>query len=253
MYIFVLNSDGLPLMPTKRNKMVREVLKNGDAKIVSHSPFTIQFLKPVKNHVQELTFGGGLGYKFLGYSVVGINIEYVGGEFLLRCDISDLIEEKSNYRNLRRQKLRYRKARFNNRKVEEGWIPPSIEHKKESQIKLIKKICSIIPVKNIILEVGNFDIQKINNPDISGVDYQNGDMKGFSNVKEYVRFRDDHECQNPTCKNEDTNKILQVHHIKFRKFGGSDAPSNQITLCSKCHQPKHHEIGGYLHQWMLDK
>jgi hypothetical protein len=67
-------------------------------------------------------------------------------------------------------------------------------------------------------------------------------------------FRDDHKCQNPNCKNNDKDKILQVHHIKYKKtHGGTDSPSNLITLCTKCHTSENHQPGKFLFKWMQEK
>lgn len=77
---------------------------------------------------------------------------------------------------------------------------------------------------------------------ISGIDYQNWDMFGFWNVREFVLHRDGHKCQNPNCKHKDKKEqILKVHHIRYLSEGGSYRPENLITLCSKCHTPANHK------------
>ena len=67
-------------------------------------------------------------------------------------------------------------------------------------------------------------------------------------MREYILHRDNHQCQNPNCKNKDKNKILQIHHIIFRNNGGTDTPTNLITLCSKCHTTDNHKPGKLLDQ-----
>lgn len=102
-------------------------------------------------------------------------------------------------------------------------------------IKAINLIHQILPITKIIVEVAQFDIQKIKNSDIQGKDYQEGDQLGFWNVREYVLWRDNHRCRGrEDCK----NKILNVHHIESRKTGG-DTPDNLITLCKDCHADYH--------------
>ena len=78
--------------------------------------------------------------------------------------------------------------------------------------------------------------KKIKNPDISGVEYQQGEQLNFWNVREYVLFRDNHQCQ--CCKGKSKDKVLNVHHIESRKTGGN-APNNLITLCETCHTKYH--------------
>lgn len=93
----------------------------------------------------------------------------------------------------------------------------------------------ILPITKTTIEVAQFDIQKIKNPEIQGKEYQEGDRLGFWNNREYVLWRDGHKCKGKTnCK----NKILNVHHIESRKIGG-DAPNNLITLCEQCHDDYH--------------
>jgi len=88
------------------------------------------------------------------------------------------------------------------------------------------------------VEVASFDIQKIKNPDIYGNKYQQGEQKGFYNIREYVFHRDNHLCQN--CKGKSKDKILQIHHIRGRKEGATNRPEELITVCKTCHE-KHHK------------
>jgi N6-L-threonylcarbamoyladenine synthase len=103
-------------------------------------------------------------------------------------------------------------------------------------IKINNKLHKILPITKIIVEVASFDIQKIKNPNIQGVEYQQGNQLDFWNIREYVLFRDGHKCQH--CKGKSKDKILNVHHIESRKIGG-DAPNNLITLCKICHDKFH--------------
>ncbi|MBR0256256.1 MAG: RRXRR domain-containing protein [Synergistaceae bacterium] len=67
----------------------------------------------------------------------------------------------------RNRKTRYRPARFDNRKVPEGWLAPSVLNRINAHLSVIKRVCSLLPVVKIIVETASFDIQKINNPEIS--------------------------------------------------------------------------------------
>lgn len=111
-----------------------------------------------------------------------------------------------------------------------------MKYKIDAHIRVVEKVYSILPVSHIIIEVAQFDTQKIKNPDISGKEYQEGDQLGFWNVREYVLARDEHKCQH--CKGKSKDKILNVHHIESRKIGGN-SPSNLITLCETCHKEYH--------------
>ena len=247
--VYVISKDGQPLMPTKRHAKVRILLKQGLAKVKRAKPFTIQLTYETSYYTQPLTLGIDSGYTYIGYSVVSKKEEVVGGEVILRHDIKELLKEKLMYRRQRRQRLRYRAPRFDNRKRQEGWLAPSIQHKLDSHIRFIDKLKKLMPISNVVVEVANFDIQKIENPEIESKQYQEGEQKDFWNLREYILHRDNHSCQNPNCKNKAKEKILQVHHIGFYKGDRSDRPSNLITLCNKCHTPKNHEKGKLLWDW----
>ena len=117
-----------------------------------------------------------------------------------------------------------------------GWLAPSVENKIGTHFTVVKNTVKILPISKVIVETASFDIQKIKNPEISGVEYRQGDQLGFWNVREYVLWRDDHKCQ--CCKGKSKDKILNVHHIESRKTGG-DAPNNLVTLCEYCHTQYH--------------
>ncbi|MCC0727947.1 HNH endonuclease, partial [Clostridioides sp. ZZV14-6045] len=247
--VYVISFEGKPLMPTN-NAKARKLLKQKKATVKRVNPFTIQLLyKTDTEYIQSVTLGIDSGYLNIGFSAITDSKELIVGEVKLLQGMKDRLLEKSQYRRIRRQRLRYRKPRWNNRKIENGWLAPSLQHKLDTHVKFIDYLNSILPIKNIVIEVANFDIQKIKNPDIYGVKYQQGEQIGFWNVREYVLHRDGHKCQNPNCKNKNKEQILEIHHIKYKSDSGSDAPSNLITLCNKCHTSPNHKKGKFLYDW----
>ena len=237
MLVYVLNKNGHPLMPTERCGKIRRLLKNGLAKVIKRCPFTIQLTYETTNVVQEVNLGIDAGSKTIGLSATTEAKELFASNVILRNDIVDLLSTRGENRRARRsRKTRYRKVRFNNRNKPNGWLAPSILNKINTHVKVVADIYRILPIKNIIVETASFDIQKIKNPEIQGVEYQQGEQLNFWNVREYVLFRDNHTCQ--CCKGKSKDKILNVHHIESRKTGG-DAPNNLITLCEYCHKQYH--------------
>ncbi len=232
MQVYVLNHKGKPLMPcSPRN--ARLLLKQHRAKVVKRTPFTIQWIVPTRSYTQPITLGVNSGYTYVGLSAVSEKKELLAVDVTLRADMVKLNSERRTYRRARRaRKTWHRKPRFLNRRKPEGWLAPSIQHKLDSHIKLINRVKKILPISKIMVDVAAFDIQKIKNPGISGVNYQNGEQKGFWNVREYVLYRDGHTCQH--CKGRSRDRVLEVHHIKSRQTG-SNRPDNLITLCSTCH------------------
>lgn len=238
MKVYVINLKKEPLMPTIPSK-ARKLLKQNKAKVISRTPFTIQLLYATGEIKQDTILGVDAGSKFIGLSVTTEKQELFSAELELRNDIVDLLSTRRQNRRTRRNRLRYRKARFLNRvkSKNKGWLAPSIEHKINTHLNIIAKLHKILPITKIIVEVASFDIQKIKNPNIKGEEYQQGEQLNFWNIREYVLFRDNHTCQH--CKGKSKDKILNVHHIESRKTGG-DSPNNLIALCETCHN-KHHK------------
>ena len=233
MFVYVLNMHGESLMPCKPRK-ARVLLKEKKAKVVNRTPFTIQLLYGSSGYKQPVNLGVDAGSKYIGLSATTNKKELFKATVELRQDIPKLLESRKIQRRNRRSKLRYRPARFNNR-GKKGKLAPSIQHKIDSHLTIIKRICSILPVENIIVETAEFDVHKLKNPSVSGVDYQHGDAEGFYNVKSAVLSRDNYTCQICGAK----NTKLQVHHIRFRSDGGSNRMDNLVTLCKECHDKVH--------------
>ena len=235
--VYVLNKQGKPIMPCKEAK-ARKFLKQNKAKIAKHEPFTIQLLFDCENQTQEINLGIDAGSKHIGVSATTEKQVLYEADVELRNDLVDKLSSRREARRTRRGRLRYRPARFRNRikSKHKGWLAPSIEQKINTHIQTIKHLYEILPITKLIIETAQFDIQKINNPEISGEGYQQGEQLGFWNIREYVFHRDNHECQ--YCHGKSKDSILNVHHIESRKTGGN-APNNLITLCETCHKAYH--------------
>lgn len=236
--VYVLNINGQPIMPTNNHAKVRILLKQNKAIIINKCPFTIKLTYKTTNYTQNITLGVDAGSKHIGLSATTKKKEVYASDIELRNDIVDLLSTRRQNRRTKRNRLRYRKPRFNNRvhSKHKGWLAPSIEHKIQCHFKVIKNVYKILPITRIIVETASFDIQKIKNPEIKGVEYQQGEQMNFWNTREYVLFRDNHTCQ--YCKGKSKDERLNVHHIESRKTGGN-APNNLITLCETCHNNYH--------------
>ena len=160
--VYVLNQDGVAIMPTKNHAKVRVLLKQGKAKVVRRTPFTIQLMYSSTNYTQSITLGVDAGSKHIGLSATTKNKELYASDIELRNDIVDLLSARREFRSGRRnRKTRYRKARFDNRvhSKHKGWLAPSIEHKINTHITVIDKVHKILPITNIVIEVAQFDTQ----------------------------------------------------------------------------------------------
>ena len=237
-FVYVLNQRGKPLMPTGPKK-ARILVRQGKARVVQRTPFAIQLTQATGETIQPVSLGIDAGTQHIGLSATTAKTALYEAEVLLRHDIQDLLASRRALRRTRRnRKTRYRPPRFLNRKNRVGKLPPSVQNKVDVHVKVVQRVCRLLPISSITVETAQFDIQKIQNPGIQGVEYQQGPQEGFWNAKEYCLFRDHHVCQH--CYGKSKDKILNVHHIESRKTGG-DSPDNLITLCETCHKTIHLE------------
>lgn len=233
----VLDQQGKPLMPTTRLGKVYRLLKTQKAQIVSYKPFTIQLdYEPNTHFIQPMTLGVDSGAIHSGYSVANEHREYYSAEVIARNDISNRLSDRRMYRQNRRsrKKKRYRKPRFNNRKnKKKGWSPPSLEQKVAVQVNEINHLHRYFPIETIIVETAEFDIQKIKNPDISGIEYQQGTLQGY-NIRNYLLEKHNRKCF--YCGKTVSN--FEVEHMFPKSRGGSNHIDNLTLSCHDCNQKK---------------
>ncbi len=236
--VFVLNIRRQPLMPTTPRK-ARILLKNGKAKVIRRTPFTIQLNYPTAEFKQPITLGIDAGYSKIGFSAITDKREIIAGEVSLRMDISRKLEARRKYRRNRRSRLWYRKPRFDNRKKSKsrGWLAPSIKHKLDSHIRLVEKINQLLPITSTIIEVASFDIQKMQNPNITGVEYQQGTLFGYT-IRNYLLEKWGHRCV--YCRKK--NIPLEIYHIIPKSRGGTDRIDNLTIACKKCNLKKGNKL-----------
>ena len=247
MRVFVKNLRGESLMPCSQRK-ARLLLKEEKAKIICYKPFTIQLLHATGETIQEVHLGVDTGARYIGIAATSSNKVLVKGEIELRDDVHENMVNRSRARKLRRnRKTRYRKAKFLNRKRQDGWLPPTVQSKLDATFMWIDKLSKLLPCPILHIEVGKFNIHRMIKPDITNEDYQNGQCAGYYDVRYFVFARDNYTCQ--VCKKKD--KILNTHHIIYRSKGGTDRADNLITVCTDCHTSENHKVGGILYNWMI--
>jgi hypothetical protein len=236
--VFVKSFSGKPLMPCLPCKAY-SLFKSGKATVVKRYPFTIQLTyKRGGETIQEVSLGIDSGFKFIGFSATTSSKELISGTLTLDNKTKYRLDEKRMYRRGRRNKLRYRKPRFDNRKLKEGWLPPSIERKYQTHLRLINTIKGLLPIKQVIVEVAKFDIQKIMNPCICGVEYQQGTLYDYCNMVSYLQVRQGNVC--PYCKKEFKGEAKATHHIYRRGDSRRSERAEGLLLLHKaCHEDLH--------------
>ncbi|MEG4837003.1 RNA-guided endonuclease IscB [Microcoleus sp. B9-D4] len=238
MRVFVLDKNLKPLDPCHPAR-AREILKKGRAKVFKRYPFIIvmqeRTVDESTTHSHRIKIDPGS--KVTGIAVIqektgrvtnALEISHRGQQ------IKDALESRRSLRRGRRnRKLRYRKPRFLNRTRKQGWLPPSLESRIaniETWVRRIKKLC---PIAAISQELVRFDLQQIQNPEVSGVEYQRGELFGFE-VKEYLLTKWGRKCV--YCHTE--NVPLEIEHILAKSKGGSNRVSNLTLACRKCNEAK---------------
>ena len=256
--VCVLSNNGERLMPTFRLGKVRHLLKDGKAKIVKHHPFTIQLLYDSKTNTQPIEICEDVGYNYIGISVKSESHEYVSAQYDTLQDEKEHHDDCRKYRRTRRNRLRYRKPRFDNRKCSEGWLAPSLKHKKELNVNVVKMYCAVMPITHATVEVGSFDtmlLQAIQKGEAKpeGADYQKGPHYNLATLREAVFYRDNYTCQVCGRSPMKDGAILHMHHMFYWKGRHGYQLDELVTACEKCHTPANHQKDGKLFGFGEDK
>ncbi|OBS08978.1 HNH endonuclease [Acidihalobacter prosperus] len=148
--------------------------------------------------------------------------------------IREQLDQRRNFRRRRRgANLRYRAPRFDNRRRPPGWLAPSLQHRVDTTMAWVRRLCRWAPASAIGIETVRFDTQRLQNPEISGVEYQQGALAGCE-VREYLLEKWGRKCA--YCGAE--NVPLEIEHIVPKSRGGSDRVSNLALACRACNQAK---------------
>ncbi len=236
MRVFVLDKNRKPLDPCHPAK-ARKLLKSGRAKVVRRYPFTIIIkdleVENCSTHDHQLKIDPGA--KTTGLAITQGNRVVWGAELTHRgFQIREALTSRRQLRRSRRnRKTRYRKPRFLNRTRPKGWLPPSLMSRVHNVLTWVNKLIKFCPVAGISQELVRFDTQKMLNPEISGIEYQQGTLYGYE-LREYLLEKWDRTCAYCGAK----NTRLEIEHIKPRSKGGANRVSNLAIACHDCNQAK---------------
>ncbi|NET48388.1 MAG: HNH endonuclease, partial [Merismopedia sp. SIO2A8] len=238
MRVFVLDKNLQPLDPCHPAR-ARELLQKGRAKVHRQYPFTIvlqdRTVEESVTHDHRIKIDPGS--KITGFAVVqeetgrvtnALEVSHRGQQ------VKDALESRRALRRGRRnRKTRYRKPRFLNRTRKQRWLPPSLESRIANIETWVRRIRRVCPVTAISQELVRFDLQQMQNPEISGVEYQRGELFGFE-VREYLLQKWGRKCA--YCGVE--NVPFEIEHLVPKSKGGSNRVSNLAIACHKCNQAK---------------
>ena len=238
-YCFVVDVNNKPLAPTKVNKGWY-LIRKGRAKLKSKYPMVTQLVKEVETNEDESYVVCGIddGSSHVGIAIVqkcpNKNKVIFKGTIEHRQDVKHLMDVRRGYRRYHRQHKRYRQARFNNRSSSKrkDRIAPSIKQKKDAILRTLYWLNRWINIQEYYLEDVCIDIRAMTD----GYKPYNWLYQKSNRLDENLRkatiLRDEYKCQE--CGKQ--NCMLEVHHIRARRYGGADTIGNLITLCTSCHQ-----------------
>jgi 5-methylcytosine-specific restriction endonuclease McrA len=235
--VFIVDSERKPLDPIHPG-WARKLLSSGQAAVLRRYPFTLILKKRVKEpQVQSLRVKIDPGSRTTGVAILNEKtgeVVFAAEIFHRGQQIKDALNDRRGVRrSRRRRKTRYRKPRFSNRSKRKGWLPPSLESRIHHIQTWVRRFQALCPITAISLELVRFDMQALENPDISGIEYQQGTLFGYE-LREYLLLKWKHACA--YCGIKDVP--LQIEHIVPRAKGGSNRLSNLCIACKKCNQKK---------------
>ena len=247
--VFVLSSTKKPLMPCTPAR-ARRLLRDGKAAVYRLQPFTLILTFRSDGDTQPIEFKVDPGSKTTGIALVAL---FQRGRVLIwaahlahrGAAIRAGLEARRALRRGRRARhTRYRPARFRNRSRPGGWLPPSLESRVGNVRSWYGRLLGLAPIATAEIETVRFDVSLLARPDISGVEYQQGELCGYE-VREYLLEKWQRTCA--YCGKRDLP--LQVEHIQPRSRGGSNRLSNLTLACEPCNtrkgnRPLHEFLGG---------
>ncbi|MFP5271905.1 RNA-guided endonuclease IscB [Coleofasciculus sp.] len=234
MRVFVINQNLEPLSPCHPAK-ARKLLSCGKAAVWKRYPFTIIMKQEVKNPVnREHRLKIDPGSKVTGLAILEGSRVLFGAELTHRGPaIKAALESRRAIRRGRRNRhTRYRKPRFNRfRPI--GWLAPSLQHRVDTTLTWVNRLRKLAPISFISMELVRFDTQRLNNPEIAGIEYQKGELFGYE-VREYLLTKWNRQCAYCGA----SGVPLQVEHIHPKSKGGSNRVSNLCLACQPCNIKK---------------
>lgn len=161
--------------------------------------------------------------------------------------VKNLATRNAARRNRRQRETRYRRCKYINHYLPKGskykaetprprgWLPPSVKSTGDNIINWVHRLCKLINITSCSFEAVRFDTQLMDNPNIEGIEYQQGELFGYE-VKEYLLDKFGHTCQ--YCGGTSGDPVLEWEHIQPRSKGGSDSVKNATLSCKCCNQAK---------------
>ena len=234
-FVFVIDAQKRPLAPIHPG-FARRLLKQKQAALYRKFPFTLILKESRPDLIRpDLKLKIDPGSRVTGFAILNGAQVIWAAELTHRGQaIKDaLLSRRQRRRGRRNRHTRYRQPRFSNRTRPQGWLAPSLEHRVLTTLTWVDKLIKLAPIGSIAQELVRFDLQQLENPEISGIEYQQGTLLGYE-VREYLLDSWDRKCV--YCGIQ--NIPLQVEHIRPKARGGTNRISNLCLACDSCNKKK---------------
>ena len=229
MSVFVLDTRKSPLMPCSE-KRARLLLRNQRAVVHRLIPFTIRLKDRTwqESAVQPTVLKVDPGSKTTGIALARVEAR-AEGEVHHALHLAELIHRGEEVR----QRLRYRASRWRNRRRAPGWLPPSLQSRIGNVLSWARRYQRWVPLSRIEVERVKFDLALLQNPELSGVEYQRGELFGWE-VRSYLLEKFGRQCA--YCRI--STVPFELDHQLPRSRGGSNRVSNLVLSCHECNLAK---------------
>ena len=239
----VLDRDGSPLMPTRPSR-ARRLMRQGRAeRRWVKGTFCIRMLdvgaddEGVEIDGVELNIDPGAGAT--GLAVVSETPDGRRAHALIELRhrgvrIRNRMDRRRSLRRNRRGRLRNRPPRFDNRSRPDGWLAPSMVTRLANAETWIRRLRAIFPVTLVRVETARFDMRLMQDAEVSGREYQQGELAGWQ-LRSYVFHRDGAKCS--YCGNTRAERY-ELDHIVPHSRGGADRVGNLVVSCHDCNAEK---------------
>ncbi len=231
---FVLDTNKKPLDPCHPAR-ARKLLAKGKAAVYRLYPFTIILNYAVDAEPEPAQLKVDPGSKTTGMVIVqhgrvvwAAELDHRGQQIK-----NDLEKRRAMRRTRRGRKTRYRQPRFNNRTRPKGWLAPSLKSRVDNLQTWFIRLFRRCPIYGISMELVRFDTQLMQNAEVSGVEYQQGELAGYE-VREYLLEKFGRRC----CYCGATDVQLEIEHIVPKSRGGSNRVTNLCLACRPCNIDK---------------
>jgi 5-methylcytosine-specific restriction endonuclease McrA len=233
--VFVLDHDHKPLNPV-HPAVARQMLTTKQAAVLRRYPFTIICHAGVSTgEPSPLRLKIDPGSKTTGLAIVdNARVLWIAELTHRGQQIKAVLDTRRAVRRNRRQRTtRYRQPRFLNRTRPDGWLPPSLHSRVANVLTWVERLRRLCPITALSQELVRFDTQLMQDAEIAGVQYQQGELAGYE-MREYLLEKWHRTCA--YCGAKDVP--LEVEHIIPKSRGGSDRASNLTLACVPCNKKK---------------